>query len=101
MIIKYAMETEILKVLEAKYKFRANLINGNGGWGMLVNGKWTGVVGRVYNQVRSRAPFTVLYMTELFIIFFYPLPDFRCCPLRRVAHFGSSQSGLVFLSRFH
>ena len=45
------MELQLLSILEKRFQFRANLIDGHQQWGMQVNGTWTGVVGQVYNGV--------------------------------------------------
>ena len=44
------METEILKILQKRFNFGVNLIDGKGAWGMFLKGQWTGVVGRVYSK---------------------------------------------------
>lgn len=48
---KYAVDTELLKVLEQKYNFKSVLVDGRQDWGALVNGKWTGMVQQVRNGV--------------------------------------------------
>lgn len=49
--VKFAMETEILKILQSRFNFKSNLIDGKQVWGMFTEGRWTGVVGQVYNRV--------------------------------------------------
>ncbi len=53
-VVKFAVETEIVKVLQAKYNFSLRLFNARGAWGMLVGGRWTGTVGMVLNGVSTR-----------------------------------------------
>ena len=53
-VVKFAVETEIVKVLQAKYNFSLRLFNAKGAWGMLVGGRWTGTVGMVLNGVSTR-----------------------------------------------
>lgn len=52
-IIKlYSVDFELLKVLESRFNFKANLIDAHKNFGNLVDGQhWTGVFGHVTNQV--------------------------------------------------
>ena len=49
------METEILKVLQTKFKFNSNLIDGKQIWGRLLFGRWTGVIGHIVNKTSHLA----------------------------------------------
>lgn len=52
--VKFAVETELVKILQAKYNFSFSILNAKGAWGMLVKGKWTGAMGMVLNGVSLR-----------------------------------------------
>lgn len=52
--MRSSMESELLIGLQRQYNFRANLIDSNGSWGILVNGVWSGVIGQVYYGVSGQ-----------------------------------------------
>lgn len=56
------METELLHMLELKFNFHANYIDGKQNWGMRQsNGNWNGMMEQVINHVNRSNERIILY----------------------------------------
>lgn len=44
-------EGEILRVLESKFNFQSNFLDGKQTWGAIVNGTWVGLVKQILDKV--------------------------------------------------
>lgn len=49
--VLYSLETELLKIVENKFRFHSKLIDAEQKWGSKTNGTWNGIVGLIYKRV--------------------------------------------------
>ena len=72
LIVDSGIDVELLKMMERKYNFATKYIDGNQDWGSLINGRWTGIINQVLNNV-----------SNLFAInsFFYKIQKFYRHPI--------------------
>ena len=50
---EYSVEMQLLATFERRLNFTGSLVDGNQSWGMIVNGKWQGTIGHVFDGVRT------------------------------------------------